>query len=170
MRGKGVRERGATALEKNGMRGGIAQGAMYDGLCLTTLDRRRQGLKGGVSRQATGLDPFFFAGLDPLFLTSCMLLQGTCAIRRRPKRSKTCFSKLKQWRPGGLGELCAPSIIKNRIWPAGYILFSFPEGTTTSSAEGKMVTLSVVPASEGSPSKWMAPSEGRVIVTEEPRR
>ena len=70
------------------MRGGIAQGAVHrhsgrqdnacirltdnvaahDGLCLTTLDRRRQGLKGGVSRQATGFGPFFFAGLDPLFL------------------------------------------------------------------------------------------------------
>ena len=28
MRGKGVRERGDTALEKNGMCGGIAQGAI----------------------------------------------------------------------------------------------------------------------------------------------
>ena len=42
--------------------------AAHDGLCLTTLDRRRQGLKGGVSRQATGFGPFFFAGLDPIFL------------------------------------------------------------------------------------------------------
>ena len=79
------------------MCGGIAQGAVrrhrgwhdnacirltdnvaaHDGLCLTTLGRRRQGLKGGVSRQATGLGPFFFAGLGPLVLATGL----RCPIR-----------------------------------------------------------------------------------------